>query len=94
MSRAKKELIGALVECARMIINRRVPLTDAQLNALRREASSLSELVRPSNGLEGRRRVLQRGGFLGALLGPIVSSVLPAVLGSALGGGGAPRRRY
>ena len=81
MSWAKKELIATLVECAKLIINRRVPITAAQLSALRREASSLNALLStPANKVEERRYILQKGGFLSALIAPIVTSVLPAVV--------------
>lgn len=97
MDWAKKDLIDALVDCAKLIINRNVPIAARQLSALRREANNLNQLVRTkANATTDRRRILQRGGLLGALLGPIITSVLPSLvqgIGGLFGGNGRRRRR-
>ena len=40
LSAGKKEVIIALVECARFIVSRRVPLTPGQLGGIRQSAKS------------------------------------------------------
>ena len=80
MANAKKELVEALVQCAKAIINRRTPLTRHQSEAIRGRARDISDLVRPGNTLSQKRAVLQRGGFLGTLL-----RIVPSLLG--VGGG-------
>ena len=80
IANAKKELVEALVQCAKAIINRQTPLTRHQSEAIRRRARDISDLVRPGNTLSQKRAVLQRGGLLGTLL-----RIVPSLLG--VGGG-------
>lgn len=86
---AKKDLILALVQCARAIINRSVPLTRAQSDAVKRSANDIKKLVNRKTSVEERKVVLQKGGLLSAIVGPVLR-LLPAILGGVLGGG---RRR-
>ena len=81
MGSAKKELIATLVACARAIINRAVRLTERQTNEIRRHATSIRELLRSRATIAQRRKTLQTGGFLGALLGPILG-LLPKLFGA------------
>ena len=85
MRSAKRDLIMALVDCAKLIIKSPRYLDGAQLRALGRRAKEIAELIRPKATLEQRRRVLQDGGLLGALLGPLVKGILPNLLGGLLG---------
>lgn len=89
ISNAKKELIDALVAVARLVVASRKRLTRAQIARVRAIASDITSLLRPGSTLEQRKRVLQKGGFIGALLG-LVPRLLGGLLGSAFGGG---RRR-
>jgi hypothetical protein len=84
MASAKKELVTTLVECARAIINRRVPLSASQYEAIRRRAKDIGALTKSNATLEQRRKILQNGGFLSALIGPALS-LLPAAV-KAIGG--------
>jgi hypothetical protein len=84
MASAKKELVTALVECARGIINRRVPLSPAQYEAIRRRAKDIGALTKANASLDERRRILQNGGFLSALIGPALS-LLPTIVKSVGG---------
>ena len=81
MKSAKTDLILALVDCARAIIGRKVPLTLAQQRAVVGKSDDIKRLVNPRVKDVERRTILQKGGFLGALLGPIVRALLPALLG-------------
>ena len=74
------ELICCLCEYAKHLLNGNVPITAAQRKKLVVRKESLRKLVRRKVSLRNKKRILQRGGFLAALLGPIVS-----VLGSLLG---------
>lgn len=84
---AKRELVLALVDVAKSIINRKIPLNANQLSAIRRHSSDIRSLVRPGQSIQGRKRILQKGGFLGMLLGPLLKTVVPSILGGLLGGG-------
>jgi hypothetical protein len=80
---ASKDLVLALVECAKNIILGNVRLTPSQLNELRGHRQDIEALVRGSSSLTHRKRILQKGGFLGMLVKPILG-----LLGGILGGGG------
>ncbi len=84
---AKKDLVYALVDCARAIIKRDVPLTRGQLNTIKRLAAEIRVLVSRNATLEERKRVLQKGGLISALLGPALK-IIPSLLGGLF----APRR--
>ena len=78
-----KELIYCFCECAQNLLRGKVPLNKKQKTALIRRKKSLRELVRRKVNLTRKNKIIQSGGFLGALLGPIVS-----ILSGLLGGGG------
>jgi hypothetical protein len=76
--------IECICQCARNVIKGNIPLTPAQLNALRRKKKALKQLVLKKTSLAKKRKLIQSGGFLGALLPPIIS-VLGSLLGSVFG---------
>jgi hypothetical protein len=82
---AKKDLILALVDCVKMIIKGEAPLSKSHLASLKRRSGDIKSLVHPSTSIHQKKEILQRGGFLSALLGPIAGSVLPALLKPILG---------
>ena len=82
LSAAKKEIIVALVKCAKAITNRRVPLTPSQSRAVRQRARSSLHMVCPGLSTDQQRRVLQQGGFIELLLKPLLG-----LLGGLVGAG-------
>jgi len=74
-----KELLDCVSECAKNVIKGNVPLTARQKEKLRRCREDLRELSVKKTALRRKRRILQKGGFLGALL-PLVLGVLSSVL--------------
>lgn len=88
---SKTDLINILSECAINILNGNVPLTPKRKQHLRKFKSNLRQLARKKASVKSRKQVLiQRGGFLPALLGPILTVVLPALartVMSAIAGG-------
>jgi len=76
------EFVKCVCECAKNIIKGNVPLTSAQKGQLSRRKRLLRKLVLKKTSLKGKQKIIQSGGFLGAILGPIIS-----VLGSLFGGG-------
>ena len=76
-----KELVFCLCECAKNLLKGNVPLTPAQKKSLSRRKKELRDLSRKNVSLKKKKKIVQSGGFLGALLGPIIS-----VLGGLFGG--------
>jgi len=74
-----KEFLDCISECAKNVIKGNVPLTDRQKTKLRRSRNDLRALSVKKTSSRKKRRILQKGGFLGALLPPVL-----AVLSSLL----------
>ena len=77
----EREFVNCLCECSRNIILGNVPLTLAQKRALEKRKSDLRKLARKKTPFKVKTRIVQKGGFLGALVGPIVS-ILGGLFGS------------
>jgi hypothetical protein len=67
------EFIACICECALNILKGNVKLKKGQMQNLRRRSNTLRELVSKKVSTAKKRKIIQKGGFLGALLGPIVS---------------------
>ena len=80
IANATKDLILTLVRAARDIIKGRLTITAAQLKRMRPYERTLKELI-AAKTLSKRKRALQTGGFLGALLSPIVGLLGKVLLG-------------
>jgi len=76
------EFVKCLCECARNIIKGNVKLNGVQRDKIRRRKQSFRKLALKKTPLREKRRIVQTGGFLGALLGPIVS-ILGGLVGSS-----------
>ena len=77
INNASKDLVLALVECARNVVQGRVALTAGEFKRLRRYNQQLKRLLKASSTEKSKRGVLvQNGGFLGALLRPILGLLL------------------
>jgi len=74
-----KEFLDCISECTKNVIKGNVPLTSRQMTELRRKRHDLRALSAKKTSLRTKRKILQKGGFLTALLPPILS-----VLGSLL----------
>lgn len=73
-------LIDTLCDCCHNILKGNVPLTKAQKTRLHRHKRVLRKLTEKQS-LKVKKGLLQKGGFLSALLGPVIG-----VLGSLLSG--------
>jgi len=67
-----KEFLDCVSECAKNIIKDNVPLTVRQKERLRRNRNDLRALFVKQTTLRRKRRILQKDGFLGALLPPVL----------------------
>ena len=67
---ASPDLINALSECSLNILKGNVRLSPAQKKQLSRYKQSLRTLARKGVSVKRRKQILQKGGFIGALLKP------------------------
>lgn len=86
ISDASHDLIMALVDAARSLLKGHLSLTPRQLSAAKRHRRSLEKLAKQGTSLREKKRTLQTGGFIGALLGPLLKQIAVPVLGGLLGG--------
>lgn len=78
---ASPDVINALSECCLNILKGHVHLSPAQKRQLCRYKQSLRSLAKKGTSVKRRKQILQKGGFLGALLKPVLG-----VIGGLLGG--------
>jgi hypothetical protein len=79
--------VDGMCECIRNLLKGRVPLKEKHLKTLRRYKKFLREAASKKTPRKLRRRLLQTGGFLSAIL-PTLISGLSALLGPLLSGNG------
>lgn len=77
---ADRDLIICLCECAQNILNGNVPLSKCHLKRLQRYRSDVRKFARKRTTKHTKKKILQRGGFLSALLAPIAAEVLTKIL--------------
>ena len=82
LKRAFQDLINALSECSLNIFKGHVQLTPPQKKQLCRYKQSLRALVNKGTSAKRGKRILQKGGLVGALVKPVLD-----VLGVGVGGG-------
>src|SRR3989441_6501456 len=76
------EFIRCICECVKNVLVGNVNLSSEHKRRLRRHRRSLRKLVLKKTPLTEKKRIIQSGGFLSALLGPIVK-VLGGLFGSS-----------
>jgi hypothetical protein len=64
-----------MCECAQNLLKGNVKLTKGQREKIRSRKQSFRKLVFKRTPLAKKRQILQKGGFLGALLRPIVAAL-------------------
>jgi hypothetical protein len=72
--------VDCVCECIRNLLKGRVPLRPKQVKALRRYKRFLRQAASKKTPRKEHRRILQREGFIGAILPPLIAG-----LGSLLG---------
>ena len=86
VKKCNKEFVDCVSECAKTLRGN-VPLTSNQTTKLRRNKKNLRSLATKKTSLKDQRQILQKGGFLAALLPPVLSllgGVLCGVIRDAL----------
>ena len=74
-----RQLCDSMSEIAANLLKGNIPLTDRQFLALKRHAKDIEALSKKKTRVWKRREILQKGGFLSALLGPVVRFLMPVV---------------
>ena len=77
---ADNELLNTLCECSLNVLQGRIPVTPHQKQKLRRFKNQLHTLASKNASLTRKKKLLQKGGFLSALLSPI-AGLLTNLLG-------------
>lgn len=72
-SNCTKDFIKCISELARNTLKGNVDLSPAQLDSLRRRKQTLRAISLKKTSLRKKRKLIQSGGFLGALIGPVIS---------------------
>ena len=80
LQHADTHLVRCLCECAHNILKGTVPLTPVQKKRLARYKKSFHTLLRKSASLKSKKRTLQKGGFVPALLEPLMKTVFKKLL--------------
>jgi len=78
-----EQLIRCICDCALNVLHGRVPISQQHKNCLSKHKQSLRKLVDRKNFLKKKRKVIQVGGFLGALLSAVIPTVASLIGGLA-----------
>jgi len=71
--RCDREFVDCVSECAKNVIKGNVPLSHRQKSNLRPKRHDLRAVSARKTSLRTKRKIIQKGGFLGALLPPVLS---------------------
>ncbi len=83
VKKCNRDFLDCVSECAKNVIKGNVPLKPNQLQRLRRERNNVRALALKKTSLKKKRHILQKGGFLGALLPPVLHLLSGLLLGNA-----------
>lgn len=81
----KSELINCFSEIGDNVLKGNVKLSTAQKNKLAKYKTDLRRLSKKTTSQASKKRILQQGGFLGALLSPILKGVIGPLIGNLVG---------
>jgi hypothetical protein len=76
-----KVMIDCFCECATNVIKGHVPLKKGQFERLRRHKRILRKLILKRTPIKQKKKILQTGGFLGALIGPVLTFLASKLFG-------------
>ena len=81
MHHCGKEILDCVCECVKNVLKGNVPLTSSQKQNLSRHRNKLRKLSLKKTSEKKKNEMIQKGGFLCALITPILS-ILGGLLGS------------
>ena len=67
------DFVSCITECVKNLLKGNVPLNSAQKKKLAAKKKILRQFALKKTSLGKKQKLIQSGGFLGALLGPIIS---------------------
>ena len=79
LKNASPDLLKSILECASNVLKGNVPVTPSQKRLLARYKKDLRCLVNKKISLKRKKVIIQKGGFIGALLKPI-AGILGTIL--------------
>lgn len=79
IDKADNSLIYCICECVKNILHGNCTLDPKEKKNLAKHKRDLRQLVKKSVPIKQKRRIIQKGGFLSALLAPLASMVVPLV---------------
>ena len=82
---ADKSLIHCLCECAHNVLKGNVTLSKAQKARLTRYKQDLRAIAKKTTSQKRKQKVLQKGGFLPALLAPLLAPLIAPLASKAIG---------
>ena len=77
IEKADNSLIKCLCECAHNILKGNIELSKKDLKKLKRYRRKLHDLVNKKVSVKRKKKILQTGGILPAILGPLLPAILP-----------------
>jgi len=83
---ADKSVVQSIRECCINILNGQIPLNSSQKARLKRNKQGLRSLILSKTAIGKKRKILQKGGFLSAILTaalPIVGSLIASAIGGS-----------
>ena len=83
--KAERAFVDCISKCSKNIILGHVTLKPRQMRALRRRRQDLRSVASKRTSLKRKKQIIQKGGFLSALIPPVVtfltSYLLPKLFG-------------
>jgi len=73
LRKCNREFVACLSECATNVLRGNVPLTSRHGSKLKRNKKDLRLLSAKKTSLRKKRHIVQKGGFLGALVTPVLA---------------------
>jgi len=76
-----KDCINKICECIKNVLNSNLKIKPVHLRRLKRHRQTLRVLASKKTSLVNRKRLLQKGGFIGALLPALIPAIASLVGG-------------
>jgi hypothetical protein len=80
LQNADPSLIRSICECCYNVLQGNVPLNNIEKNKLKKYKTTLRYLAGKQGSLKQRKKHIQKGGFLTALLAPIIGGLLSSII--------------